>query len=93
MGNGNPNQPTVNAEFSAVRHLRGIIGAARDTNINSASSQFYVCVANATFLDGQYTVFGRVTDGMDVVDTIVASPRDANDVPYRKLKCLLRILV
>ncbi len=85
-GNGNPNQPTVNAEFSAVRHLRGIIGAARDTNINSANSQFYVCVANATFLDGQYTVFGRVTDGMEVVDTIVASPRDANDVPLQKIE-------
>jgi len=85
-GNGNPNQPTVNAEFSPVRHLRGIIGAARDTNINSASSQFYVCVANSTFLDGQYTVFGRVTEGMEVVDTIVASPRDANDVPLQKIE-------
>jgi peptidyl-prolyl cis-trans isomerase B (cyclophilin B) len=85
-GQGNPNQPTVNAEFSPVRHLRGIIGAARDADTNSANSQFYVCVANATFLDGQYTVFGRVTEGMDVVDTIVASPRDANDVPLQKIE-------
>ena len=91
-GNGNPNQPTVNAEFSAVRHLRGIIGAARDTNINSASSQFYVCVANSTFLDGQYTVFGRVTEGMEVVDTIVASPRDVNDVPLQKIEMFVTYL-
>lgn len=85
-GQGNPNQPTVNAEFSPVRHLRGIIGAARDADTNSANSQFYVCVANATFLDGQYTVFGRVTEGMEVVDTIVASPRDVNDVPLQKIE-------
>ena len=85
-GQGNANQPTVNAEFSAVRHLRGIIGAARDANINSANSQFYICVASATFLDGQYTVFGKVTEGMDVVDTIVNSPRDANDVPFQKIE-------
>ena len=85
-GQGNVNQPTVNAEFSPVRHLRGIIGAARDVDTNSANSQFYVCVANATFLDGQYTVFGRVTEGMEVVDTIVASPRDVNDVPLQKIE-------
>ncbi len=85
-GQGNPNQPTVNAEFSAVRHLRGIIGAARDNNINSASSQFYICVGSPTYLDGQYTVFGKVTEGMDIVDTIVNSPRDANDIPLQKIE-------
>lgn len=85
-GQGNVNQPTVNAEFSAVRHLRGIVGAARDANINSASSQFYICVAPATFLDGQYTVYGKVTEGMAVVDTIVNQPRDANDVPLQKIE-------
>ncbi len=84
-GQGNPNQPTVNAEFSSVRHLRGIIGAARDNSINSATSQFYICVAPATFLDGNYTVFGKVTEGMNIVDDIVNSPRDANDVPLQKI--------
>ncbi|MFM9055689.1 MAG: peptidylprolyl isomerase [Bacteroidota bacterium] len=88
-GQGQPSQPTVPAEFSAVRHLRGIVGAARDTNINSANSQFYICVANATFLDGNYTVFGRVIQGMEVVDTIVASPRDANDVPLQKISMFI----
>lgn len=85
-GQGNANQPNVPAEFSAVRHLRGILGAARDVDTNSANSQFYICVAPATFLDGQYTVYGQVTSGMEVVDTIVSSPRDANDVPLQKIE-------
>lgn len=85
-GQGQPWQVTVNAEFSVVRHLRGILGAARDNNPNSASSQFYICVANATFLDGDYTVYGQVTSGMNIVDSIVNSPRDANDVPLQKIE-------
>jgi len=84
-GQGQPWQPTVNAEFNAVRHNRGILGAARDTNINSANSQFYICTANAFFLDGQYTVYGKVISGMNIVDSIVASPRDVNDVPLQKI--------
>ncbi|MFM7900485.1 MAG: peptidylprolyl isomerase, partial [Bacteroidota bacterium] len=74
------------AEFNAVRHVRGIIGAARDNDPNSANSQFYICVANATFLDGNYTVYGKVTSGMNIVDTIVSSPRNANDVPLQKIE-------
>jgi peptidyl-prolyl cis-trans isomerase B (cyclophilin B) len=85
-GQGNSSQPIVNAEFSVVRHLRGIIGAARSTNINSATSQFYICVAPATFLDGNYTVYGKVTEGMNIVDTIVNTPRNANDVPLQKIE-------
>lgn len=84
-GQGQPWQPTVNAEFSTVRHLRGILGAARDSDPNSANSQFYICVAPATFLDGNYTVYGKVTSGMAVVDTIVLSPRDVNDIPLQKI--------
>jgi peptidyl-prolyl cis-trans isomerase B (cyclophilin B) len=91
-GQGQPWQPTVPAEFSAVRHLRGILGAARDTNINSANSQFYVCVAPATFLDGNYTVYGKVTTGMSVVDTIVLSPRDVNDVPLQKISMFINYI-
>ncbi|HQU99951.1 MAG TPA: peptidylprolyl isomerase, partial [Bacteroidia bacterium] len=70
-GMGNPNQPNVNAEFNVVQHIRGRMGAARDVDTNSANSQFYFCVAPALFLDGNYTVYGQVTSGMDVVDTIV----------------------
>ncbi|MBL0339929.1 MAG: peptidylprolyl isomerase [Bacteroidetes bacterium] len=88
-GQGQPWQVTVNAEFSVVRHLRGIIGAARDNDPNSANSQFYICVANATFLDGNYTVFGKVTSGMDIVDTIVNAPRDVNDVPLQKIAMIV----
>jgi len=84
-GQGNPNQPNVNAEFSVVKHLRGRMGAARDTGINSANSQFYFCVANQPGLDGQYTVYGQVIAGMDIVDTIVNAPRDVNDVPLQKI--------
>ncbi|MGR6087569.1 MAG: peptidylprolyl isomerase [Arcticibacter sp.] len=85
-GQGQPWQQNVPAEFNAVRHVRGIIGAARDNDPNSANSQFYICVANATFLDGNYTVYGKVTNGMNIVDTIVSSPRDANDVPLQKIE-------
>ncbi len=85
-GQGQPWQVTVPAEFSVVRHLRGRVGAARDNNPNSATSQFYVCAANATFLDGDYTVYGQVTSGINIVDSIVSSPRDANDVPLQKIE-------
>lgn len=88
-GQGQPWQATVNAEFSAVRHLRGILGAARAIDTNSATSQFYICVANATGLDGQYTVYGKVTNGMDIVDTIVNSPRNSNDVPLQKIEMFI----
>lgn len=84
-GMGQPWQPTVPAEFNPVRHYRGILGAARDTDINSANSQFYICVAPALFLDNNYTVYGKVTAGMNIVDTIVNEPRDVNDVPLKKI--------
>ncbi len=85
-GEGDPNQATILAEFSAVSHLRGIIGAARDTDINSASSQFYVNVEDNTSLDSNYTAFGRVISGMDIADSIVNVPRDANDNPIDKIE-------
>jgi peptidyl-prolyl cis-trans isomerase B (cyclophilin B) len=88
-GQGNPNQPTVNAEFSVVQHLRGRLGAARDVDTNSANSQFYICVAPALFLDGDYTVYGQVTSGMEVVDTIVSQPRDGNDNPLQKIEMFI----
>ena len=89
-GQGNPNQPTVNAEFSVVRHVRGILGAARDVDTNSATSQFYITVANALFLDGNYTVYGRVTSGMDIVDSIVLSPA-VNELPVQKIEMFVSL--
>ena len=71
----------VNAEFNSVPHKRGIVSMARSNDPNSASSQFFIVVKDSNFLDGQYTVFGQVTKGMDVADKIVAAPRGANDRP------------
>lgn len=84
-GNGDPSQTNVPAEFNNVPYLRGVLGAARDTDPNSANSQFFICVANATSLNGLYTAYGRVISGMNIVDTIVAAPRDANDNPFTKI--------
>jgi cyclophilin family peptidyl-prolyl cis-trans isomerase len=83
-GQGDPSQPTVNAEFSAAKHVRGTLSAARDNNINSATSQFFICVAPAASLNGTYTAYGRVVSGMNIADTIVMAPRNANDRPLIK---------
>lgn len=71
----------LKAEFNARTHKRGIVSMARAQHPDSASSQFFIVVADSTFLDRQYTVFGEVTKGMDVADKIVAAPRGANDRP------------
>src|SRR4051812_41631478 len=68
-GYGQPGQPTVNAEFSVAKHLRGILSAARSANINSATSQFFICHAAAPNLNGSYSIYGRVTSGINFVDT------------------------
>lgn len=73
-GYGDPSQTKVPAEFSRISHQRGILSAARTPDPNSATSQFFICVAAATNLDGKYSVHGVVVEGMDVVDAIVASP-------------------
>jgi peptidyl-prolyl cis-trans isomerase B (cyclophilin B) len=66
----------VKAEFNDVHHARGIVSMARAQDPNSASSQFFICVADAGFLDHNYSVFGEVVEGMDVVDKIVNAPKD-----------------
>ena len=71
----------LQAEFNNIHHKRGIVSMARAQDPNSASSQFFICVADSGFLDKQYTVFGEVTKGMDVADKIVNAPRGANDRP------------
>ncbi len=60
----------LNAEFSRERHVRGTCSMARTSDPNSADSQFFICFAAASHLDGQYTVWGQVTSGMDLVDRI-----------------------
>ncbi len=69
-GMGGSDRPDLPAEFSDVPYERGIVGMARSQNPNSANSQFFIMFAPGHFLNGQYTVVGVVTDGMDVVDAI-----------------------
>ena len=69
-GTGGSDMPDLPAEFSKLPHDRGTIGAARSQNPDSANSQFFINFSDNNFLNGQYTVYGRVTSGMDLVDAI-----------------------
>jgi peptidyl-prolyl cis-trans isomerase B (cyclophilin B) len=71
----------LKAEFNDVHHKRGVLSMARSTDPDSASSQFFVMVAEAGFLDGKYSAFGEVVSGLDVADAIVSAPRNAQDRP------------
>jgi len=75
-GFGRPDQKKVPAEFNDYSHVRGTLSAARGEDINSADSQFFICVKDSEFLDGEYSAFGKVVKGMEVVDAIANSPRD-----------------
>jgi cyclophilin family peptidyl-prolyl cis-trans isomerase len=79
-GMGNPGF-TLPAEFNDKPHLRGTVSMARTSDPNSAGCQFFICVAPASYLDRQYTVFGQVIEGLEAVDKIVAVSRDENDNP------------
>jgi cyclophilin family peptidyl-prolyl cis-trans isomerase len=83
---------TVKAEFSSKAHKRGILSMARAQDPDSAGSQFFICVADAPFLNNQYTVFGEVTSGMDVVDKIVGQPRDPRDNPNDRVELKVTVL-
>ena len=90
-GMGGPGHQ-LKAEFNNKRHQRGTLSMARSTHPDSAGSQFFICVADAPFLDGQYTVFGEVVTGMEVVDKIVAQPRDGNDNPNDRIEMTVDIV-
>ena len=79
-GSGGPGYQ-LNAEFNNKKHTRGVLSAARSSSPNSAGSQFFVMHDTAPHLDGQYTAFGKVISGLEVVDTIVGAPTGANDRP------------
>ena len=70
VGTGGSDLPDLKAEFSGLPHQRGTLSMARSTNPNSANSQFFICFDSAPHLDRQYTIFGQVTKGMDLVDKI-----------------------
>ena len=69
-GTGGSKLPDLKAEFNAESHTRGACSMARTANPNSANSQFFICFDDATFLDRQYTVWGRVESGMEHVDAL-----------------------
>jgi peptidylprolyl isomerase len=69
-GRGGSDKPNLRAEFSKQKHVRGACSMARTNDPNSANSQFFICLDDATFLDGQYTVWGEVTEGMEHVDAL-----------------------
>ena len=78
----------IKGEFSAngvqndLKHTTGVLSMARSMRPNSAGSQFFIMVADAPHLDGQYAAFGRVTEGIDVAQAIVSAPRDMADRPH-----------
>lgn len=90
-GTGDPGY-SIKGEFSEngfkndLKHDRGVISMARSQMPDSAGSQFFIMVADAPHLDGQYAPFGKVTEGMDVVDKIVAADRDEMDKPLKEIK-------
>jgi peptidyl-prolyl cis-trans isomerase B (cyclophilin B) len=81
----------IKAEFSKTPHVRGIVSAARSGNPNSASSQFFIVVADSSHLDEQYSAFGKVTAGMEVVDLIVAEETDHRDNPINAVAITVKV--
>ena len=86
-GMGGPGH-TIKGEFAAngydnpIKHVRGMISMARAMDPDSAGSQFFIMHEDAPYLDGQYAAFGKVVEGMEVVDEIANSMTDYNDRPY-----------
>ena len=83
-GTGGPGH-TVRAEFNDRSHQRGVISMARSNNPDSAGSQFFICHADAGNLDGQYTVFGKLIEGYDVLDKIATTPTKVPDRPVKRM--------
>lgn len=81
----------IKGEFAAngvqnpLRHTKGVLSMARSQSFNSASSQFFICQADCTYLDGQYAAFGKVTEGIEVVDEIAKAETDSRDKPCQDI--------
>lgn len=86
-GMGGSDKPNLQAEFNAEPHVRGICSMARTNQPHSANSQFFICFDDAGFLDNQYTVWGKVTDGMDVIDQLAKGepPRNPDSIVSMKV--------
>jgi peptidyl-prolyl cis-trans isomerase B (cyclophilin B) len=90
-GMGGPGY-TLKAEFNDKPHKIGTLSMARAASPDSAGSQFFICVADSSFLDRQYTVFGEVVSGMDVVNKIVSQSRDMRDNPNERIEMKVKIV-
>ena len=80
------------AEFNSRPHLTGTLSMARSQSPNSAGSQFFICAGPTPQLDNQYTVFGQVIVGLDVIQKIVNSPRDRRDNPKDKVEMTVTVM-
>ena len=89
-GMGGPGH-RVKAEFNSKPHKRGVLSMARANDPDSAGSQFFICVADANFLDWQYTAFGEVVRGMEVADKIVSVKRDGRDNPLERIEIAVTV--
>lgn len=83
-----PGEFSANGFENGLKHTRGVLSMARAMNPNSAGSQFFLMVADAPHLDGQYASFGKVISGMEVCDAIVSAKRNYNDRPLEEQKML-----
>ncbi|HEU4685911.1 MAG TPA: peptidylprolyl isomerase [Nitrospira sp.] len=81
----------IKAEFNSTPHRRGIVSMARANDPDSAGSQFFICVADANFLDWQYTAFGEVVSGMEVADKVVNMKRDGRDNPLERVEMTVTV--
>ena len=91
-GMGGPPGAKLKAEFNDKPHKRGVVSMARSGHPDSAGSQFFIVVKDSNFLDRQYTAFGEVTKGMEVVDQIVNAPRGSNDLPKERIEMTVSIV-
>ena len=82
----NPSTWDIPAEFNDIKHTLGILSMARTSDPNSAGSQFFICAGDASHLDAQYTVFGKVIEGLGIIDKIVNMPRDNRDNPINRVE-------
>ncbi|THB80755.1 MAG: peptidylprolyl isomerase [Desulfobacteraceae bacterium] len=89
-GMGGPGY-ALKAEFNKLPHTPGTLSMARSRHPDSGGSQFFICAAHASHLDGKYTVFGEVVQGMDVVNKIVAQKRDRRDNPLERIEMKVRV--
>ena len=81
----------IKAEFNNKPHKRGVLSMARAQDPDSAGSQFFICVADASFLDGQYTAFGEVISGMEIADRVVNAKRDGRDNPLERIEMTVTV--